>query len=201
VAEPTGIEERTRILTHTGSTYKVVRGGGRWYFRAENRPNADSRRLDPAEWWSVIPQPVPWPPVLGQSLMLLSSDCPGHGKVTSVVRGVIRKEVVVDDDPNDRFGMPQEAFEAAKESHGKDTPFLRVGMYVPTRHEVATMDPKDLLEILDFWIWESPTELILREGQIEQVRAVLLRRRDVDDPAVQEVLALVHEYLEDVHGE
>jgi hypothetical protein len=62
-AEPRGIE--TRVLTHTGSTYEVVRAGGRWYFRAvDNRPNPNSRRLDPEEWWWVVPHPVPGPPVV-----------------------------------------------------------------------------------------------------------------------------------------
>jgi hypothetical protein len=40
---------------------------------------------------------------------------------------------LVDQDPGDRFGMPENAFEAARESHGADNPFIRMGMYVPTR--------------------------------------------------------------------
>jgi hypothetical protein len=200
---PIGIDERVWVLTRTGSVYEIARAGARWFFRANNKPNPNSRRLDPGEWWPIVPHPIPWPPVLGMSLMLLSPECPGRGKVTSLVRG-IRKEVVVNDkpeDPNDRFGTPPEAFEAAMASHGKDNPFVRIGMYVPTRQEVATMDPKILFEILDCWIWESPTELIPRPGQIQQLREVLLRRPDVEDPAVQEVVAMVTDYLEEVHGE
>lgn len=35
-------------------------------------------------------------------------------------------------DPDDRFGMPESAFKAARESHGLDSPVFRAGMYVPT---------------------------------------------------------------------
>ena len=38
-------------------------------------------------------------------------------------------------DRDDRFGMPARAFQAARESHGLDSPVFRAGMYVPTRHE------------------------------------------------------------------
>lgn len=72
---------------------------------------------------------------------------------------------------------------------------IRLGMYVPTRHEVATMQPGDLLEILDMWIWECPTELIPRRQQIVQVREVLLGRPDHQTAAVQEILGLVDDYL------
>jgi hypothetical protein len=99
------------------------------------------------------------------------------------------------DDPNDRFGMPEEAFEAARRSHGQDNPFVRLGMYVPTRHEVATMEPKTLLVVLDFWIWESPTELIPRREQVVEVRRILRDRPDIDDPAVQDIIGLVDRYL------
>lgn len=40
--------------------------------------------------------------------------------------------------PDDRFGMPESAFQAARESHGLDNPVIRMGMYVPTREEVDT---------------------------------------------------------------
>jgi len=46
-------------------------------------------------------------------------------------------------DDDDRFGMPQSAFEAALNSHGRDNPVYRVGMYVPTRREVATLPIED----------------------------------------------------------
>ncbi len=42
-------------------------------------------------------------------------------------------------DPDDRFGMPPSAFQAARESHGLDSPVFRMGMYVPTCQEVATL--------------------------------------------------------------
>lgn len=40
--------------------------------------------------------------------------------------------------PDDRFGMPASAFQAAMESHGLDSPVFRAGMHVATRYEVAT---------------------------------------------------------------
>jgi hypothetical protein len=98
-------------------------------------------------------------------------------------------------DRNDRFGTPDSAFEAALESHGRDNPFVRMGMYVPTRHEVATMDPGELFEILDGWLNESPSELIPSRAQVQEVRAVLADRPDAESQAVQEILALCDEVL------
>lgn len=91
--------------------------------------------------------------------------------------------------------MPEEAFRQAVESHGANNPVIRMGMYVPTRSEVATMDPTELLEILDLWIWESPTELIPRAGMIDEVRDVLRSRPDGRTEAVQEIIALCDDYL------
>lgn len=43
-------------------------------------------------------------------------------------------------DEDDRFGIPESAFQAALDSQGRDNPVFRLGMYVP-RREVATMPP------------------------------------------------------------
>ncbi len=74
---------------------------------------------------------------------------------------------------NDRFGTPDGAFEAARASHGADNPILRVGMYVPTRAEVATRPADELSWVLECWMWESPAELIPSYAQIREVRALI----------------------------
>ena len=51
-------------------------------------------------------------------------------------------------DPDDRFGMPASAFRATMESHGLNSPVIRAGMYVPTRHEVATLPIAQLSTIV-----------------------------------------------------
>lgn len=98
-------------------------------------------------------------------------------------------------DEDHRFGMPDEAFRRAAESHGRDNPMIRWGSYVPTRGEVRTMAPDALLLILDGWIWESPTELIPNRDQIVEVRAVLAARPDASDPEVKEIIELCDDYL------
>lgn len=91
--------------------------------------------------------------------------------------------------------MPESALRAAAESHGADNPMTRLGMYVPTRGEVATRAADDLLYILDFWFGESPTELIPTSDQIRQVREVLLQRRDADAKGVRDLVDLCDQYL------
>lgn len=85
-------------------------------------------------------------------------------------------------DPEDRFGMPASAFQAAREGHGLDNPVERLGMYVPTRREVATLPADALFSVLVDWLWESPTELIPSNPQIANVRQVLQARPDAQDP-------------------
>ncbi len=93
-------------------------------------------------------------------------------------------------DPNDRFGMPDSAFQAALDSHGRDNPSIRCGMYVPTRREVADASPDWLYSVLIDWMWESPSELIPDNVQINEVRAILTARSDAESPRL---LQLVHE--------
>lgn len=101
------------------------------------------------------------------------------------------------EDPEDRFGMPESAFHAARESHGPDNPTIRSGMYVPTRREVAGKSPQWLYPVLIDWMWESPSELIPSNAQIAEVRAVLLARPDAADPAIVQIVAECNEYLAD----
>ncbi|MBQ4855779.1 hypothetical protein IMW82_13965 [Rhodanobacter sp. B2A1Ga4] len=98
-------------------------------------------------------------------------------------------------DPDDRFGMPESAFKAARESHGLDSPVFRAGMYVPTRHEVATLPATQLSSIVIDWMWESPSELIPDNAQIGALREILLARSDVDLPEVQQLIAECDDYL------
>lgn len=95
------------------------------------------------------------------------------------------------DDQDDRFGTSPEAFAAAREAHGH---IFRTGMYIPTRREVATKPPDEIYEILDLWLWESPTELIPRQEQIEEVLKILESRPD--RKAVAKSIAECHRYLE-----
>lgn len=96
---------------------------------------------------------------------------------------------------DDRFGMPDSAFVAALESHGRDNPTIRFGMYVPTRREVAVLPPKDLYNILIDWLWECPSELIANNGQITEVRSILLARTVAQDPIVLKLIAECDEYI------
>ncbi|WP_038581019.1 hypothetical protein [Dyella japonica] len=98
-------------------------------------------------------------------------------------------------DDDDRFGMPPSAFEAALDSHGRDNPVYRVGMYVPTRGEVARLPVDDLRGILIDWMWESPSELIPNNEQIAAVRSILAERPDADDPELQRLIYECDEYL------
>lgn len=98
-------------------------------------------------------------------------------------------------DPEDRFGMPESAFRAARESHGFDNPTIRSGMYVPTRREVAGKPPEWLYPVLIDWMWEGPSELIPSNAQIAEVRVVLQARPDAADPAVVQIIAECDKYL------
>lgn len=98
-------------------------------------------------------------------------------------------------DSEDRFGMPESALRAARESHGLNNPTIRSGMYVPTRREVAEKPPEWLRQVLIDWMWESPSELIPSDMQIAEVRAVLLARSDAADRAVAQIIVECDEYL------
>lgn len=96
---------------------------------------------------------------------------------------------------DDRFGMPATAFEAALDSHGRDNPVIRAGMYVPTRREVATLEAAALAPIVIDWMWESPSELIPNNEQIGDLRAILLSRPDADQPSIQQLIVECDDYL------
>ena len=102
-------------------------------------------------------------------------------------------------DIDDRFGSDR-ALRAAMASHGADNPMVRMGMYVPTRGEVASLPPDELSILLDLWIWESPTELISSYAQIREVRETLATRSDAHQPEVRALIAVCDDYV-DSEGE
>jgi len=79
---------------------------------------------------------------------------------------------------DDRFGFSEDTFAAVRKAHAG---VLRMGSYVPTRHEVSTMAPKDLIPILQDWFWESPSELIPSKAQESAVMAILRTRPDAEE--------------------
>jgi len=93
-------------------------------------------------------------------------------------------------DRDDRFGMPESAIQAALEAHEG---ILRVGMYVPTRGEVATWPANRLYSVLMDWMWESHSEIIPNSRQITEVLAVLEARPDAGELA--KVIVACREFL------
>ncbi len=69
-------------------------------------------------------------------------------------------------------------------------------MHVPTKDEVRSRAPAELAEILDVWMYESPTELIPTSSQIEAVRDDLSARADAGDAAVQQLIELCDRYVQ-----
>ncbi|WP_040670360.1 hypothetical protein [Rhodanobacter fulvus] len=98
---------------------------------------------------------------------------------------------------NDRFGMPDSAFDAALESHGHDNPVLRAGMDVPMQAEVASLPVEILHPIMIDWMWESPSELIPSNEQIRAVIAILRARPDAKHPDVRALIHSCEAYLLD----
>jgi len=99
-------------------------------------------------------------------------------------------------DTDDRFGMPESAFVAARASHGIGNPVTRVGVSVPTRREVGTLAADDLMFILDCWFYECPVELIPSNDQVRQVREVLAKRPDSSAEGIRKLIELCDAYLE-----
>ncbi len=90
------------------------------------------------------------------------------------------------DDPNDRFGVTAKAIQTAAERHRG---ILRAGLYVPTRTEVAEAPIQWLASVLMDWVWESPTELVPHDYQVEAVIAVLEARSDAATEEVRKLIA------------
>jgi len=85
---------KTTITTLSGSTYLVREDEeGKFWLTADHIPNPDSVDIRGREW--EIDRPLPWPPVIGESILLQSiypydpdtaERPPGGGKFTSPVQ-------------------------------------------------------------------------------------------------------------------
>lgn len=69
----------------------------------------------------------------------------------------------------DRFGFTWDDIAAEIAAHAG---IFRAGCYIPTRHEVATLDLEPLYSVLNDWWWESPSSLIPNDEQVDAVIAV-----------------------------
>lgn len=93
---------------------------------------------------------------------------------------------------DDRFGMPDSAFESARDVHQG---IHRSGMHVPTRLEVRTMPTEQLSIVIDLWMSEGPVELIPSYQQIRDVIDELNQRPDLDTAEVAKLIAICKAYV------
>lgn len=98
---------------------------------------------------------------------------------------------------DEHYGMPNSAVQQAQESHktAQDRGITRMGLFVPTRHEVRTMPPESIETMLDLWMYESPVEIIPSDSQIRDVRKDLQSRADAYCPEVQRAIQLCDRYI------
>jgi hypothetical protein len=97
------------------------------------------------------------------------------------------------DNDQDRFGMPESAFQAARDAHRG---IARMGMFVPTRGDVRTMEVDALATALEEWMHESPSELIPSYEQIREVIYELGRRTDRKTKKVADLMSACLSYLD-----
>lgn len=86
-----------RVVTRSGSSYLIAESNvDEFYVCIDNVPNPRSVALRPVFWWRVE-RPYPWPPVIGQSQVMVAllryamedaDRMPGGGKITSAVMSV-----------------------------------------------------------------------------------------------------------------
>lgn len=89
-------------------------------------------------------------------------------------------------DPNDRFGVAEDLIRLVIAKHAG---LIRLGCYVPTRHEVATKPPEWLSSVVNDWFWESPEELAPDLRQVREVVSILRSRVDASDPIIQAIIS------------
>jgi len=83
-----------QVVTHSGSVYEFYTGSGKWWVKSNNIISETSKDISGRLW--PIQKPVPWPPVLGESLYFKSiypysekdneDRMPGGGKDTGPIR-------------------------------------------------------------------------------------------------------------------
>jgi hypothetical protein len=93
---------------------------------------------------------------------------------------------------DDRFGVSRKTIERL--FHDQNW-LLRDGTYVPTKEEVRTLPITQLSAIIISWMWESPSELIPNNSQIESVVQILQEREDADTTACTTLLKECKKYL------
>lgn len=93
--------------------------------------------------------------------------------------------------------MPERAFRMARDSHGLNNPTFRLGLYVPTRREVAEQPAAWLQPVLIDWLWECPAELIPSDAQLLEIKAVLLARPDSDTLEIKKLVAECDDCISD----
>jgi hypothetical protein len=87
------------------------------------------------------------------------------------------------------FGVPAENIAAARR-HPKD----RRSQAIPTRKQVASLPPQELMPILIEWMETSLTEIIPSRGQIALVKEVLVTRPDAAQIAA--LIAMCTNFIE-----
>lgn len=91
-----------------------------------------------------------------------------------------------DQDPNDRFGVPDPLIIDVIKAHRG---IIRDGCCIPTRHEVATLKPWPHAWMLLVWWWEAPSELIPTDEQVAASVEILRQRPDADIRLIQDLIA------------
>ena len=74
-----------------------------------------------------------------------------------------------------RFGFSEDLMASVLKEH-LALGVYRCGCYVPTEDEVYTMPLTELKDVLIDWLWESPSELIPNDGQLDSVKLILEKR-------------------------
>jgi hypothetical protein len=97
-----------------------------------------------------------------------------------------RNEMPSEDNPNDRFGIPDQLIIDVMRAHRG---LIRDGCYVPTRQEVANWTTERLHWHILGWWHESPSELIPSDEQVAAVVAVLRARPDAESKEIQDIIA------------
>ncbi|TXI09804.1 MAG: hypothetical protein E6Q76_04990 [Rhizobium sp.] len=98
---------------------------------------------------------------------------------------------------NDRFDMPPSAFDSAAASHNEAAAFgiARIGMLVPSRLQVRTLPIGELEFVLEYWMYESPAELIPSDDQIREVIFELMLRPDAESEDFKRLVDALNQYI------
>jgi len=84
------------------------------------------------------------------------------------------------DNFHERFGIPETNLLAAEISASKNQN-LKLHYLVPTRQQVALLEPEALQKMLTGWMCNCPIEIIPSRAQINEVKQILLMRPDASE--------------------